>query len=158
MSCYAGLLKENISTSKVVWSGRSGAGPNEALSLINSETPILKPKYVLVTIGTNGGITATQIDNIINAIVSCGSIPIINHIPSIQASTLTLQQTNDLIDEKIAAYEGEIYCVRMDNAVSVNHDPSQGRNDACFNDALHPNDLGHLNMFKQVIIDMPELL
>lgn len=156
--CYAGLLAEKISVSRVVWSGRSGAGPNEALNLINSETPILRPKYVLVTIGTNGGITAAQIDNIINAIVSCGSIPIINHIPSIQASSLNLQQTNDLIDERIAAHSGEIYCVRMDNAVSINHDPSQGRNNLCFYDTLHPNDLGHLNMFKQVEIDMPELL
>lgn len=155
---YAGRLIGAFGGDNVVLSGRSGGRVADVLEILESETPILKPKYVMVTIGTNAGITQQNATDIINGIVAAGAIPILNHIPSIHGTTQTLAQANAVIDTAISASQNRVYCAKMDVGVSEDFDPAQGIDTTCFvTDQLHPNDKGHLRMYERIKTDIPEI-
>jgi len=61
----------------------------------------IKAKYVLVTIGSNGGNTEDNLSELVEYILLQGSIPILNNIPCNESGTQ--QEANRLIpnSEKI---------------------------------------------------------
>ncbi len=154
--CYAGLVADVLfgQNKMVEIAGRSSANIDNLLMSVPSEIPALKPKYVMVTIGTNGGNTVEKLEQLLTIIKNNNSIPILNHIPS---PDNTRDAVNAMIDSVIADHVGEIYCVKMDVAVSTNYDVQQGMDPAAFADYDHPNNVGHQRMFERVKIDCPFL-
>ncbi len=68
-------------------SGRGGTTIKELTERIKNELPFLKAKYVMVTIGTNGGNTEKNLSELVEYIISTKSIPILNNIPSNESGT-----------------------------------------------------------------------
>ena len=152
---YPGLIANEIGDSKVVRSGRSGGNIDNVLDIVASETTVLKPEYVMVTIGTNGGNTLQKLTTLINNIVAAGSKPIINHIAVMSNGNNVA--VNAMIDEAIAQNTNVVRCVRMDVATSKNYNVSDGYDAAISYDGVHPNDIGHNRMYLQAKIDVPEI-
>ena len=152
---YPGLIANEIGDSKVVRSGRSGGDINNVLDIVASETTVLKPEYVMVTIGTNGGNTLQKLTTLINNIVAAGAKPIINHIPV--RSNGDQVAVNAMIDDAIAQNSNVVRCVRMDVATSKNYNIADGYDSTISYDGTHPNDIGHNRMYLQAKIDVPEI-
>lgn len=121
--------------------GRGGGNIDNAQKCVDGILAAIKPKYVFVTIGTNGGNTETKLNNLISTIKAFGATPVINCI--------TMKTTSvESVNEQILATNAE-HC-RFDYATAVNNDPSQGQNASLFNsDNLHPNAAGHMAMYKE---------
>lgn len=146
-------------------SGRGGCTINEVLTYIRNELPYIKAKYVMVTIGTNGGNTESNLTDLVRYIKSMGSIPILNNIPSNESGTQvavnavieTVRRNNDL--------EG----ARFDLATSLKGDGKEVDKTMMFWEDYpptqfngwqvwhHPNEKGSKAMFEQALKDLPEL-
>ena len=130
--------------------GRGGGYITNALACVQDVAPAVSPKYVIVTVGTNGTPTLTQFNNLINRIREVNAIPIINAIP---------MNTRDTAEELAAKIELVLslntdHC-RFDVATAINHDPAQGKNSSLYNsDGLHPNAAGGTAMYNQFIADV----
>ena len=68
-------------------SGRGGCTINDVLVYIKNELPFVDAEYVMITIGTNGGNTEENLTELMNYIISQGSIPILNNIPCNESGT-----------------------------------------------------------------------
>lgn len=148
---YARLMSNMVGGSCIL-SGMSGTQIGTVIERLTVELPIFKPKYVMVTIGTNGGNTPTNLAQLVALIDANGSIPIINRI-AMMSNTANTQALNTQI-----ANLGVLSC-RFDLATAVNNDPAQGQNTALYKtDLVHPNYLGHEVMANRLVIDVPELL
>ena len=79
-------------------SGRGRAQIDMLLNYIKNELPYIKTKYGMVTIGTNGGNTETNLSALISYIKEHGAIPILNNIPSNESGT---QIENRKLIEKV---------------------------------------------------------
>lgn len=145
---YGDLLKEHFGDSRVVTSGKSGDTADGVTTRIGNEIRLLKPKYVMVTIGTNGGLAKYQLLGILANIHAVGAIPIIC-VPPLGGTTVPSIRT------LLAQYD--FLSVRYDIATAVNNDVSQGQNSSIFADGLHPNATGHQAMFDRIKVDVPEL-
>lgn len=155
---YPYLIASNFGESMCMVSGRSSGILQNVIARISSEATQLRPKYVFVTIGTNGGNTKVLLRKMINSILALGAKPIVNHIPML-ANGQSVIHINTMIDEVIAEYaSGEIGCCKYDVATAINHDPRQGQNAALFiSDLVHPNDDGHKAMYLRTKMDCPEI-
>lgn len=148
-------------------SGRGGGTINEVLTYIKNELPFIKTKYVMVTIGTNGGNNADNLGQLVDYIKSCGAIPILNNIPCNESSTQI--DINNVIAQ-VREKKGIKGC-RFDVATSVNKDGKQVNKSMMFWEDYtgypapmtgwqiyhHPNELGGDAMFAQTLIDIPEI-
>lgn len=136
-----------------VVSGRGGGGIMGVIEKIDSEVSLLKPKYVMVTVGTNDYGTVNRLQSLVTKIKEKGAIPIINCIPCAPwSSSDKLQST---INNAILKLNEK--CVRFDIATSKDC-LLQEPDEALFcDDKIHPNKNGHLEMLKRVKIDLPEL-
>ncbi|MBX3257550.1 MAG: SGNH/GDSL hydrolase family protein [Chitinophagaceae bacterium] len=145
-------------------SGRSGCTIKEVLERIKNELPYVKAKYVMVTIGTNGGNTEHNISELVEYILANGSIPVLNNIPANEhASQL---EVNPLI-EKIRKKYGINGC-RFDIPTSVNREGKEVDKTTMWHEDYtainnwghyyhHPNVKGSRLMFLQTLIDIPEI-
>ena len=139
----------NICNNTVV-SGRGGATINSIIPRLESEASALKPKYIMVMIGTNSGNTIEKLNKIVDKIKELGAVPIINCVPC----TSTSIQAN--INSDILSL-GTPH-VRMDIATALNYDLNNGADTSLFlSDGVHPNESGYARMYKQVMIDCPFL-
>lgn len=142
-------------TAKV--SGRNGGTINGVLKRLESEVKLLKPKYVMVGIGTNNGNTEENLTQLINRIYELGAIPIINRIPCMSNSIQSAN--NNLIESVVNDFRNngkEIYSCMMNVATAINRNLDDGFDASKFNpDYVHPNSKGHLDMFLQSMIDIP---
>ncbi len=152
---YASLLASTLGENNVIRSGRSGGTAYQVQNILTSETAILKPKYVMVTMGTNNSVEKATFLGIIRAIVELGCIPIINHIPCMNNSSYTGK--NITIDTAISESGEAVMTVRMDNATAIGHDASSGQDAKLFNDDIHPNSDGHRQMYEQVLVDAMDI-
>lgn len=131
-------------------SGRGGATINSIIKRLTDECSILKPKYVMVMIGTNAGNTKEKLQNIISKIEDINAIPIINCIPC--TSTSIQSEVNN----EILALN--TYHVRMDIATALDYDLNNGPDTSLFlSDGVHINDEGYERMYKRVLSDCPFL-
>jgi hypothetical protein len=144
-------------------SGRGGGTITTVLDYIRNELPYIKAKYVMVTIGTNGGNTEANLSQLVDYIKAQGAIPILNNIPSNESGTQV--ENNKLIDQVRRKFG--INGCKFDQATSINSDGKEVDKSMMFWEDYstsygwqiyhHPNKIGGLKMFERTLIDLPEI-
>lgn len=140
-------------------SGRGGAQIDMVLDYIKNELPFIEVKYVMVTIGTNGGNTEAKLTQLIDYIKSRGAIPILNNIPANESgSQVAVNALIDTVREKT----GVSGC-RFDLATSIAGDGKEVDKSLMYWEDYtgsygwqvyhHPNEKGGKRMFDQVMKD-----
>lgn len=115
------------------------------LNQVRSIVPVIKPKAVVVTIGTNNTYNQMTDDgfkglytSIVNIIKSVGAIPIVNNIIACDSRTNAVTQANNVITSL-----NEMGC-RFDLATSINNVWADGENTSYYyTDLVHLNDDGN---------------
>ena len=144
-------------------SGRGGGNIVMLSEFIRNELPYIKAKYVVVTIGTNGGNTEENLTELVRYIRSQGAIPILNNIPCNESGT---QISNNAIIERVRSKEGINGC-KFDLATSLDGDGKDVDKSLMFWEDYtgsygwqiyhHPNEKGALRMYRQTFVDIPEI-
>lgn len=144
-------------------SGRGGARIDMILKYIKNELPFIEAKYVMVTIGTNGGNTEAKLMQLVNYIQSQGAIPILNNIPCNESGTQVKE--NKLI-ELVRTKSGVKGC-KFDIATSLSGDGKKVNKSLMFWEDYsgsygwqiyhHPNGKGGKLMFERTLTDIPEI-
>lgn len=148
---YAHLIGD-LTGGDFVVSPRGGGRIGGVIEKITTECSIIKPKYVMVTIGTNAAPSVAQIQQLKDLVIGVGAIPIINCIP---CRTNGEQAT---ANNNILSLGG---CVcRFDLATAINRTATPLKaNLALYVDGgVHPNTEGFKEMVKRIPIDIPFLL
>ena len=149
-NAYAYMVAAKIPNTIV--SGRGGGNILGVTEKIDTEAALLKPKYVMVTIGTNGGNNTERLETLISKIEAIGAIPIINTIPCSTDAGVNYTSINN----QILALD--VKHVRMDIATALNYDLNDGPDSSLFvSDGIHPNEDGHKRMYEAVLQQLPEL-
>lgn len=131
--------------------GRSGATITHSLAQVKDILPVLKPKYAMVTIGTNGGNTAAKLAELVEGIKAVGATPIINHI---FMNTYTSGDKHPATANALIDSLNEL-SVNMDIATAVQLDPNKGMDASLFqSDKLHLNKQGNVACYKRVLTDI----
>lgn len=145
---------------KAAASGRGGTQIGEILSRIKNELPYVHAKYVMVTIGTNSGNTEANLTELVEYILSQGSIPILNNIPSNEHNSQV--EVNAMID-KIRRKYG-LKGARFDLPTSLAHDGKEVDESTMWVEEYpfgsyrhHPNVKGARLMYLQTLVDVPEI-
>ena len=145
---------------KAAASGRGGTQIGQILLRIKNELPYVKSKYVMVTIGTNDGNTEENLTELVEYILSQGSIPILNNIPSNEHNSQV--EVNAQID-KIRKKYGLKGC-RFDIPTSLAHDGKEVDESTMWVEEYrfgsyrhHPNVKGARLMYLQSLLDVPEI-
>ncbi|WP_185269607.1 SGNH/GDSL hydrolase family protein [Chryseobacterium bernardetii] len=151
---FANLIGEYIGRPYYV-SGRSAGTIDGVLARMQVEIPILLPRYVFVTIGTNNGNTEAKLNQLVDFCESYGCNVILNLIPLYDGSTAA---KNAMIQGIVSARK--LLSVKMNVATSLNND-GVTKDDSLFaNESgvlIHPNAAGNLKIFNRVFVDAPEL-
>lgn len=141
-------------------SGRGGTTIAQVLDRIKNELPYVKSKYVMVTIGTNGGNTEQNLSELVEYIQKQGSIPILNNIPSNESGSQV--PVNEVIDKVRKKYQ--IKGARFDTATAIDQDGKKVDNTTMYFEDYdwgkiyhHPNVKGSLKMYQQTLTDIPEI-
>jgi lysophospholipase L1-like esterase len=138
---YASLVGDFIGAHAIsAMAGDTAAG----IMRFENEYNFIKPKYIALCIGTNGGGLGSIIDSFISKALAINAIPIINYVPIIANST------NATID----GIDADLRGARFDIATAINNTIADGKNNALFVDGIHPNVSGHLVMFNRFINDL----
>lgn len=158
------LLIESIPGS--ITSAISGCKVSDIMKRIESELPYLDVKYVMITIGTNGGNTIESLSSMIEYILSLGITPILNHIPCNESSTQV--EVNMIIDEVRKKYG--LSGADFDIVTSINGDGVELDKSTMFWEDYgpdykrynhdywhHPNEKGSRKMFERIKTDLPWL-
>lgn len=152
------------SSKKVITSGRSGTNINELITRIPNELPFLGCKYVMVTIGTNGGNTEAKLTQVVNLIRQYDAIPILNHIPCYDnnGNTTGFIADNALIDtvrsnETITGCNFDLCTSFAYDGVSVNRTMMWLEDYSGSTYYHHPNIKGSAAMVAQLKLDTPEI-
>ena len=99
-----------------------------------------------MTIGTNGGNTATNLVAMVESIKKLNATPIVNYI---YRKTSDVTTVNDLIEEL------KVPGARFDYATSVNNNLSAAQDTSLFiSDKLHLNVAGNKVVFNRFITDL----
>lgn len=144
-------------------SGRGGGTIAMVLDYIKNELPYIEAKYVMVTIGTNGGNTEANLSQLVNYIKEQGAIPILNNIPSNESGTQV--ENNSLISK--VRYKYGINGCKFDFATSINGDGNEVDKSLMYWEDYtgsygwqiyhHPNEKGGMKMFESTLKDVPEI-
>lgn len=156
-------LVMNHVSGRAMCSGRGGCQINQVIERIQNELPYIKARYVMVTIGTNGGNTEEKLSRLVEYIIKQGATPILNNIPCNESGT---QVAVNAMIEKIRQKYGIKGCL-FDLATSVNHDGKEVDKTTMFHEDLsakngpqiyhHPNAKGARLMYLRTLIDVPEI-
>ena len=148
---------------KAMSSGRGGARIDMLLDYIQNELPFIEAKYVMVTIGTNGGNTEAKLTQLVDYIKSQGAIPILNNIPSNESGSQLKENT---IIDQVRTKSGIKGC-RFDLATSLTGDGKEVDKSTMYWEDYadsygwqiyhHPNAKGGTKMFERTLIDVPEI-
>jgi len=154
------LIIKNISGGAISC-GRGGGRIDMIMECIKNELPYVKARYVMVTIGTNGGNTEENLSELVEYIESQGSVAILNNVPCNESGTQI--EINTLI-EKVRRKYGLNGC-RFDLVTSLNHDGKEvDKSTMWYEDYSksygwhiyhHPNVKGSRLMFIRTLIDVP---
>lgn len=156
-SSFANRFSElaRVAIGDCVISAASSGVINDVIEKFDSEFSIYKPKYLFVTIGTNGSVEMNSITNYTQIKTLCennGIKLILNHIPAGGPNAnVYYKEKNANIDA--VSEDG----VKFDIATAVNNDINNGGDIALLTDGIHPNYNGSLKMFNRIKVDKPEL-
>lgn len=138
------LVADEIGHDKVLNMGSSGDKIFQCQSIVNTVLAKLKPKIVVVTIGTNGGNTDANVKSLYDSIIAINSYPIFNYIYRGSNS----ENANSCI-EKL-----KIDGARFDYETSTDYDLAKTKNNAYYqNDGLHLNELGNQAIAQRFLKD-----
>ncbi len=150
----------NAVKGKALGSGRGGCQIAQVLERIKNELPYVKAKYVMVTIGTNGGNTEDNLSQLVEYIVAQGSIPILNNIPANESGSHIA--ANEMIAKVREKYN--IKGCKFDLATSLLHDGKEVDKSTMYHEDYsfgqiyhHPNVKGSRLMYVRSLIDVPEI-
>ncbi|GAO43091.1 SGNH/GDSL hydrolase family protein [Flavihumibacter petaseus] len=157
------LVMRNIK-GKAISSGRGGCTIKEVMERIRNELPYVKAKYVMVTIGTNGGNTEQLLSELVEYIRSQGSIPILNNVPANEHGSQ--QEINALIGKVRKKYN--VKGCQFDLATSLQRDGKEVDKTTMWHEDYtainnwghyyhHPNVKGSRLMYLQTLLDIPEI-
>ena len=138
---------------RVVFSGQSGSTIDGVLVRVANEIPVIRPKYVMVTIGTNGGNTREKLVELVELIRSYGAIPVLNRIP------VKSDDSSYAVNETIGSVcdELEVASCRFDLATAYEGDTHRQDASMFQSDLLHPSVEGNYAMAKR-LFDIPGIL
>ena len=147
---YAHLIG-SLTGGDYVVSPRGGGKIGGVIEKIQTECAIIKPKYIMVTIGTNQAASIAQLQQLIDAIEAIGSIPIINCIPCRTNGEQTTANNNIL--------SMGVYSCRFDIATAADPTASTLKADLSLyvDGGVHPNTTGFKKMADRCRIDLPFL-
>lgn len=151
------LMKSEIESrgGKAIISGRSSTNITQLLDRIKNELPFIRAKFVMITIGTNGGNSEANLSELIEYIFSQNSIPILNNIPCNESGT---QVADNILIEKVRQKYG-IEGTKFDIPTSINYDGLNVDNSTMFQENgtiyHHPNIKGAKLMQWRTKIDVP---
>ena len=123
------------------------------LAGIDTVAAIKRPTIIFVCIGTNGGNTESNLQELVDKCNEIGARLILCTTPEFD---IGISDTNSLII-KVAALNN-IDVVRFDIATSIDYDISKGKDSSLFASTLHPNAAGQSRMFDRVFVDCPYLM
>ena len=161
---YTQLIMNHVHGSAIS-SGRGGGTIHDVLERIKWELPYVKAKYVMVTIGTNGGNTFENLCQLVEYIQSQGSIAILNNIPCNELNTQI--ETNKVIEKVREKYK--LRGCKFDIATSIHHDGMEVDKSTMWFENLidhpaikrdvyhHPNVKGARQMYLRTLVDVPEI-
>ena len=141
--CWAKMAADYFGNS--VTMGRGGGTINHVISALEDVASKVRPKYVVVTIGTNGGNSKAKLDKVVSLIKSMGAVPIVNCVSQLAGGVSYIN--DDILD---------LPCMhaRFDIATSVSNNLSNGQNESLFDDDLvHPNADGHKAMYDAFVAE-----
>lgn len=146
---YAHLIG-SLTGGDYIVSPRGGGKIGGVIEKIQTECAIIRPKYVMITIGTNETPTITQLQQLVNNINDIGSIPIINCIPCRVNGEQTQANINIL--------SLGVYGCRFDLATCIDPTSEILKADlSIYVDSGHPSVVGHQRMANRARIDLPFL-
>lgn len=152
---YGLLLKSKLRGDLLI-SARGGAILNDVANKVITEIPFVKPRYVMLTIGTNAtGFTESALTTVVNDIAALGCTVIINHVPNRgDASHIA----KNVIIDNVCTATGAIRGALFDVSTSIGGDPTAGYITAdYFDTGVHPNVNGQLKMYNRILADLPFL-
>jgi len=120
-----------------------------AITALTNEVIYIKPKYLVVTIGTNDSATEAHYNTIKTWCTTNGVTLVLNHVPCFDAArTPTYQDINAVID--LLLVDG----AKFDIATAVGGVPANGYDVTLFKDTVHPNQLGNNAMYTRFKADI----
>jgi hypothetical protein len=147
-----------------VTSAKSGTRAADIMFRIVNEIPYIKPKYVMITIGTNGQNTVSNLSQIVDYITSQGAICILNHIPANDNGNDRGNQVamNAIIDQVRSSKS--VRGADLDIPTSLAHDGVDvDKTQMWWEDYSwsqiwhHPNVKGSATIFARILRDVPEI-
>jgi len=148
---FANMIGDKIGKEYFV-SARSGGNIDGVLARVQNELPVLKPKYVFVTIGTNGGNTEAKLNQLVDYCESLGIKVILNLIPLTDSESVT---RNTMIQNVVT--QRNLLSVKMNFATSVNYDGVTKNNSLFISENgiyLHLNVDGNKSVFNRSLLDL----
>ena len=154
----------NESSKKVITSGRSGTAVSEINARIPNELPFLGAKYVMITIGTNGGNTVSNLTTAVNYVRQYGAIPLLNHIPCYDnngdtSGFIAINATIDTVrsNEIIGGCDFDKCTSLAYNGLNLNQTMMWLEDYGGSTYYHHPNIKGSAAMVAQLKVDTPEI-
>ena len=152
---YLQLFKD-YNNGNAMLSGRGGCQIAQVILRVPNEVPFIRPKYAVITIGTNGGNNTSNLSQLVEMLQGYGVIPILNHIPCNESGTQV--SVNTVIDQIREKY-GLNGC-DFDIPTSINFDGQQVDTTKMWKESNiyhHPNVEGGRVMFEWMKMQVPEI-
>lgn len=159
--CQKIVEKANQNAVTSGWSGQSFAN---VYACMQNEIPYIKPKYVMITLGTNGGDSVANYTTMVQYVKAQGCTPILNHIPCYNnnGNTTGFRTSNSNIDS--VRTSESVRGADFDKATSTDHEGQNVDTGKMWYEQYadsyyyhHPNAEGCAAMFLQLLMDVPEV-
>lgn len=166
---YGNLFRANNPDKRVVISARGGDTINGILSKFTTEYNIYKPKFMVVTIGANGGNSESNLTELYNKCTAIGCTLILNNNTCHSSPSATTASTNYHIarNELIESVRSKfgLNGAKLDVATADQYHPEfddtytgiRANKSLYYDTFLHPNIAGQEKMYQRLKIDVPEL-
>lgn len=149
-NCWAKKCADYFGNSIIV--ARSGATIDCVLRQLDDIIPVVSPKIIVVTIGTNGGNTVAKLTQLIEKVKNLGAVLILDNIYLALRSDRGLSWTTP-INEMIMSMKQ--FGARFDIATALNNVITDGANpDYLQSDLLHLNVAGNAACYERFINDI----
>lgn len=155
---WSALVRKNLNDNCVI-SGRGSGDTADLITKLAQDLDRFTPKYVILAIGTNDVVLdhnvanfQTNLDILITRVETAGAIPILVCPPTngSSANMTEMQAVYDYVNAKPYNIIHFNYATSVGND-GVTHDASLSV------EGTHPNKAGHLKMYNQVLLEVPEI-
>ena len=154
---WTGLVEAALGVARVAHSGIGGATTTSALGRITSEITSLRPRNVLIYLGTNPD--ASFAANIVTMAYAAQQLGANVYFATVPTSSTNTASVNGLAAwiRKIA-FDVALTTGGAGTSLVTASYTNTDANGNSYNDSLHPNAVGNLAMYNRIVTDAPELL